>query len=179
MSQRHLAAAMSVTMALLAGCSSMSKSECERADWQRRGSEDGRAGYPSNYIAEHREACGKVGIQPDEARWRVGWSQGIVSYCTPDSAWNSGVNNRTYYGVCADLNEATFLRYHRAGQLVYRARQELNQTQTRMSKLEEDLKKATKDDDRRRLRDDLGRAERERNRLTALIVTLELAGPPR
>lgn len=177
--QRSLVVLISVAAALLAGCASMSKSECEHADWQRRGLEDGRAGYPASYLADHRDACGKAGIEPDAQRWRLGWSEGIKAYCTPNSAWNAGVNNRYYNGVCADLDEATFLRYHRAGQLVYRARQELNQTQSRMSKLEEDLKKATKDDDRKRLRDELGRVERERTRLMALLVTLELAGPPR
>jgi len=81
--------------------------------------------------------------------------------------------------VCADLDEATFLRYHRAGQLVYTARQDLTQNQNRLNKLGEDLKKASKEDDRKRLRDEMARVERERTRLMALIVTLELAGPPR
>jgi predicted nucleic acid-binding Zn-ribbon protein len=91
----------------------------------------------------------------------------------------AGVNNRHYAGVCAGLDEATFLRYHRAGQLVYQARQDLTQNQGRLNRLGEDLKKASTEDERKRLRDELARAERERTRLTALIVALELAGPPR
>ena len=169
----------SLAAAVLAGCASMSQGECERADWQRRGLEDGRGGYALSMLDEHRSACRKVGIEPDAQRWRLGWSEGIKAYCTPNSAWNAGVNNRFYLGVCADLDEATFLRYFRAGELVYRARQELNQNRGRISKLEDDLKKATKDEDRKRLRDELGRVERERTRLTTLLVTLELAGPPR
>ena len=163
----------------LAGCDSMSKSQCEQANWQSRGLEDGRAGRPASYISSHREACGKAGIEPDAPLWRAGWSKGIGSYCTPNSAWMAGVNNRHYSGVCADLDEATFLRYHRAGQLVYTARQDLTQNQNRLNKLGEDLKKASKEDDRKRLRDEMARVERERTRLMALIVTLELAGPPR
>jgi hypothetical protein len=165
--------------AWLTGCASMSKSECEQADWQRRGLEDGRAGQPASHIRNHREACGKAGIEPDEPRWRAGWSEGLRSYCTPHSAWNAGVNNRHYAGVCADLNEAVFLRYHRAGQLVYKARQDMTQTENRLNKLGEDLKKASKEDERKRLRDEMARVERERTRLMALVVTLELAGPPR
>lgn len=163
----------------LAGCDSMSKRECEQANWQGRGLEDGRAGRPASYISSHREACGKAGIEPDAALWRAGWSKGIVSYCTPNSAWMAGVNNQLYAGVCADLDEATFLRYHRAGQLVYKARQDLTQNQSRLNQLGNDLRKASREDDRKRLRDEMARMERERNRLTALLVTLELAGPPR
>jgi len=48
-----------------------------------------------------------------------------------------------------------------------------------LSKLEDDLKKATMEDDRKPLRDELARSERERTRLMALLVTLELAGPLR
>ncbi len=179
MLRRCLLPSLSLLGVFLTGCASMSQGECKHADWQRRGLEDGRAGFSASYIADHREACGKAGIEPDEQRWRLGWAEGIKSYCTPNSAWNAGVNNRYYLGSCAELDEATFLRYHRAGQLVYRARQELNQTKSRMSKLEDDLKKATKEDERKQLRDELGRAERERTRLMAMLVTLELAGPPR
>lgn len=163
----------------LAGCDSMSKSQCEQANWQSRGLEDGRAGRPASYIRSHREACGKAGIEPDARLWRAGWSRGIGAYCTPNSAWMAGVNNRYYAGVCADLDEATFLRYHRAGQLVYKARQDMTQNQNRLNQLDEDLKKASKEDNRKRLREEMARMERERTRLIALIVTLELAGPPR
>ena len=76
----------------LAGCDSMSKRECEQANWQSRGLEDGRAGRPASYISSHREACGKAGIEPDAPLWRAGWSKGIGSYCTPNSAWMTGVN---------------------------------------------------------------------------------------
>jgi hypothetical protein len=156
----------------------MSKSQCEQANWQSRGLEDGRAGQPASYIRSHREACGKAGIEPDEPRWRAGWSEGVRSYCTPNSAWVAGVNNRYYAGACTDLDEATFLRYHRAGQLVYKARQDMTQNQNRLNKLGEDLKKASKEDERKQLRDEMARVERERTRIMALIVTLELAGPP-
>lgn len=177
--RRVFVVAGALVAAALAGCDSMSKRECEQANWHGRGLEDGRAGRPANYISSHWEACGKAGIEPDARLWRAGWSKGIGAYCTPNSAWMAGVNNRHYAGVCADLDEATFLRYHRAGQLVYKARQDLTQNQNRLNQLGEDLKKASKEDDRKRLREEMARMERERTRLTALIVTLELAGPPR
>lgn len=171
--------ALALIVLMVAGCASMSKGECQSADWQSRGLSDGRAGASPGRIQAHREACAKAGITPDEARWRAGWAEGVKAYCTPNSAWNAGVNNATYYGACTDLDEATFLRYHRAGQLVYRAQQEINQNKSTTARLDDELKKATKEDDRKRLRDELQRADRERVRLLALLVTLELAGPPR
>lgn len=164
---------------LLAGCASMSEGECRRADWFERGLGDGRSGTLPSRVQSHREACAKAGVEPDEARWQAGWSEGVKSYCTPNSAWNQGLRNLPYQGACARLDEPTFLRYHRAGQMVHRARQELTQNGVAMARLEEELKKATKDEDRRRLREELQRAERERTRLTALLLTLELAGPPK
>lgn len=163
----------------LAGCASMSEQQCRQAQWQNVGLKDGREGATSSRLDAHREACAKVGVVPDAQVWQSGYEQGLQSYCSPNSAWYAGLANSTYYGVCAPYDEATFLRYHRAGRLVWQARQDLSRNRSQMTRLEEGLKKATKDDERRRLQDELGRAERERNRLTALLVTLELAGPPR
>jgi hypothetical protein len=176
---RRILYLMACCTVILTGCASMSEKECRQADWYARGLHDGREGSAPDQVRNHREACAKVGILPDEARWQSGWFEGVKSYCTPNAAWMAGVSNVTYAGACATLDEATFLRYHRAGRLVHQARLELNQNKAQIGRLEDELKKASKDDDRKRLRDDLQRAERERTRLTAMVLTLELAGPPR
>lgn len=177
--RRQMKLALPLIVAVVSGCASMSEQQCQTVDWASQGLADGRAGQPASRIQDHREACAKTGVAPDEARWRGGHSEGVRSYCTPNSGWTNGVNNYTYRGACAGLDEGTFLRYHRAGQLVYRARQDLSQAQSKASRLEDDLRRASKEEDRRRLRDELQRVDRERGRLTALVVTLEAAGPPR
>jgi len=177
---RSLVSGLAVAaLVFVSGCASMSKSECVSADWFQRGLADGQSGQSPAYLESHREACAEVNVRPDAARWQAGWQQGVVLYCTPNAAWSAGVSNQPYRGVCAGLDEGTFLRYHRAGQLVYRARYDLNQNQNLISKLEDQLRRSSRDDERRRLRDELHRAESERNRLTAHILVLELAGPPR
>lgn len=163
----------------LMGCASMSPRECQTADWYQRGLQDGLDGETSQRLGEHQEACSKAGVVPDGVRWQAGRQEGLKSYCTPNGAWVAGLANAGYRGVCADRDEPTFLRYHRAGTEVYRARQDLSQTRSRINQLEAELKKATKDEDRKRLRDDIGRAERERSRLTAVVLALELSGAPR
>jgi hypothetical protein len=170
---------LSVLLAIVSGCATMSASECVSADWYQRGVVDGQAGQAPDYVESHREACAEVNIRPDVARWQAGWQQGVVLYCTPNAAWAAGVSGQSYRGVCTGLDEGTFLRYHRAGRLVWRARQDLNQNRAQISRLEDQLRRATSDDERRRFRDELNRAENERNRLTAHILVLELAGPPR
>ena len=167
------------TAAALAGCATMSEQDCRQANWRNVGLADGRAGTSPGYIQSHAESCAKAGVQPNAAEWRLGYADGVRSYCTPNSAWTNGTANRSYQGACAGLDEGTFLRYHRAGMLVYQARQDLTRNRSNINRLEDELKKASKDEDRRRLRDEIDRAERERNRLTALMVTLELASPPR
>lgn len=89
------------------------------------------------------------------------------------------MDNRVYLGVCANQDEPTFLRYHRAGLAVWRARYELSQNRDLRVRLDGELKKASKDEDRKRIRDDISKAERDRDRLLVMLTVLELAGPPR
>lgn len=170
---------MAVALAVLGGCASIDTKDCKTTDWYNRGLAEGNWGAAPNQIDEHSQICSKVQITPDAARWRAGYAEGIKSYCTANSGWNRGASNETYRGACVGLDEPTFLRYHRAGQQLYRARQELNQVDARRKKLQADYNFTTKEDVRRRLGEDLQRADREYTRLMALVATYELAGPPR
>lgn len=162
---------------LVAGCASMSQDQCRHADWTERGQRDGREGYKLSRIDEHREACAKVGVSPDSARWQWGYSAGIREYCAPNSAWNAGLANRYYAGSCALHDEDGFLRYYRAGQALHRARQEFNRNQSDIERLEAELKKADKDEERKRLREHIGRLDRERQALRRQLEALELTKP--
>ena len=57
---------------LVSGCASMTQDQCRHADWAERGQRDGREGYSLSRIDEHREACAKVDVRPDTARWQLG-----------------------------------------------------------------------------------------------------------
>jgi hypothetical protein len=176
---RVLSIASLMALAALGGCASMSAKDCQKTDWNQRGLADGRWGASSSIIKEHAEACAKVKVAPDESAWRAGYAEGVKSYCNANSGWNRGTLNESYRGACVGLDESTFLRYHSAGQQLYKARQELIQANERRKKLESDYKFTSKDDVRRRLREDIQRADREHARLMALVAVYELAGPPR
>lgn len=172
-------AASLLALTLLGGCASIEEKDCHKTDWYQRGLAEGRWGASGSQIKAHAEVCGKVKVVPDEAAWRAGYAEGVKSYCTPNSGWNRGSANEPYQGACVGLEESTFLRYHSAGQLLYRARQELRQINEKRTKLEADYKFTTKEDVRRRLLEDIKRADKEHARLTAVVTAYELAGPPR
>lgn len=178
-SLRLASTASLMVIAFLSGCASMDAKDCQKTDWYQRGLAEGRWGASTSEIKQHAEVCAKVKVVPDEAAWRAGYAEGVKSYCTANSGWNRGAANEPYRGACVGLDESTFLRYHSSGQQLYRARQELRQVNEKRKKLEADYNFTTKEDVRRRLRDDMQRVEREQARLMALVAAYELAGPPR
>lgn len=175
-SARRLAAVLMATL-LVAGCESMSEDQCRRADWLQRGERDGQQGQPLDRIDAHREACAKAGVIPDAVRWEQGWRRGVVSYCTPRSAWHEGARNQSYQGACRELDEATFLRWHRLGTDVHKARSQRDAIQRDIDRAEAQLKKAEKEDERKQLRDRIRNLDQDKARVRRLIETLELGAP--
>ena len=159
------------------GCASMSEGECRSANWMERGLQDGREGYPRHHIQQHREACQKTGVVPQEPLWLAGWSRGVRDYCTLPNAWLHGGKDRTYMGACTGPDEPGFLRVFQAGKDLARTRRELQRNRSEIDKQEADLKKAEKDEDRKRIRDTLRNLDSERARLRRLIDIQEAAAP--
>lgn len=176
----HRLALLSASLLLLAlaGCETMSEDQCRRADWGERGRADGRNGEPEDHVEAHRRACAKANVQPDERRWRQGWAEGVRSYCVPQVGWQRGLDNRSYYGACRDFDEAQFMRWYRAGQDAWRTRSEREAKQREIDKLEDRLKKAQKDDERRTLREQIRQLDIEQARLRRLYDA-QLGGAPR
>lgn len=176
MSIRFTAAALFTTL-LLAGCASMSEDQCRRANWYEQGRSDGRDGQNDARIEAHREACAKAGVAPEVERWRAGWREGVRSYCTPQSAWDAGKHDRSYRGACRELDEPAFLRWYRAGKDVYKTRQQRDANRAEIDKLEAQLKKTDKEDERKALRDKLRNLDEEQGRLRRLLENLESGAP--
>lgn len=176
--RRRIAVLSLVLCSLLAGCETMSEDQCRRADWLDRGRRDGADGEPMSILDSHRKACAKAGVVPDDARWHTGWREGLGRYCTPRSGWERGLSDRTYHGVCAGMGEDEFLRWHRAGREVYKLRQQRDHNTREIAKLEEQLKKAAKDDERKALRDRIRHLDQDQQRLRRTIDTLTSVAPP-
>lgn len=106
----------SLVLTLLAGCASMSKTECRNADWQLIGYEDGAAGRPASRIGDRRKACADHDIVPDFQAYKAGHAEGVREYCTASRGFEFGRRGGKYYGICPDDLEGEFLDGYTIGQ---------------------------------------------------------------
>ena len=163
---------------VLAGCGTIPEQECPKVDWYELGLKDGRAGYPPERIAEHRDACKGAQVEPDELRYLQGRRAGIGDYCQPQNAFRDGLAGNEYRGVC----DAAFARNHAAALRVATLRRAIERNRGDVSWRESEIRSDKTSDSRRQqlrndvrdldyqrnaLRDDLVRAERDLDRLMA------------
>ncbi len=163
---------------LAAGCGTIPAEECGKVDWYALGVKDGRAGYTAERVAQHREACAGVKVEPDELAYLQGRKAGLAEYCQPDNAFRDGLAGNEYRGVC----DAAYARNHAAAYRVATLRRSLERNRGDVSWREAEirsdktsdtrraqLRSEVRDLDRRRdaLRDDLTAAERELDRRRA------------
>lgn len=93
-----------VLLALVAGCATLDKEQCLRADWYAIGLEDGARGQPLERSGDHRRACAEHGVTPKIEPYLAGRNEGLKSYCTYEKGLSVGRAGQTYSGVCpADL----------------------------------------------------------------------------
>lgn len=129
-------------LAALAGCASLSESECRQGAWRDIGLADGARGKQSSYIMEHFKACGEFGITPDAREWHRGREAGLEQYCTAANAYYVGSTGTRLSPVCRgkDLNalQAANLRglhWHEIGREIDQARQEIRDINARLAEL--------------------------------------------
>jgi len=119
--------------ALLGGCATgLDKNQCQTADWNTIGYEDGLHGLPAERIGVHRVACAKHQVAPNLAAYTAGRERGIQAYCQPRNGFRVGLNGRSYANVCPEASEPPFVDAYRMGRQIYGARAELRNTQSRL-----------------------------------------------
>lgn len=164
---------------LLAGCASMSESECRVADWGRVGYNDGVRGESESRVAAYTEDCGKIGITPDARAYRKGWDTGIVQFCTPGNGWLEGQQGHSSkLAACqAQAGYPMFARYFEAGMQVYRTREEMERNDREVRRLQKRLEESTKDDEKRHLRDELRDLDHQQFHLRNRLAQQQTLGP--
>lgn len=121
---------------LITGCATMSKDECQMADWQSVGYEDGAAGKDLSYMGRRREACAKYGVQLNSNIYRRGRDEGLELFCTELRGFAEGRAGENYNGVCpADL-EGLFLRGYDAGRNIFVAQSAVAELEVAIHDLE-------------------------------------------
>lgn len=129
-------------LALLAGCASLSESDCRSGNWGDLGYRDGAAGFQRAIIDAHDKACAKHGIKPDANAWYAGYERGNLAYCTPQRALEEGINGANYRGVCPSQLEPAFLARYNLGRQVFQARQSLAGIDTEIMNIDRELTRA-------------------------------------
>jgi hypothetical protein len=80
----------------------MNKSECQQADWQVIGLEDGARGRAVSYIGTRRQACAEYGVKPDLERYNIGREAGLRQYCTYGNGFTRGRSGHSFNNVCQE-----------------------------------------------------------------------------
>jgi hypothetical protein len=130
---------LTIIVAGLSGCATMSGDECMTSDWSAIGYEDGARGYTTDRLANRRKACAKHGVTPDFAAYQSGRDQGLVEYCQPSRGFNVGSNGGRYNGVCSVNLEADFLDAYNAGHHLYSIRSRVNRANSSIKSKEHEL----------------------------------------
>jgi hypothetical protein len=163
----------------LAGCETMTVSECQVADWQRVGFDDGARGEHHSRLAAHSESCAKAGIRPQPQAYRQGWDNGIARFCTASNGWREGLQgNTSKAGVCnGQWGDESFRRYLEAGLQVRRTQGELQRNDWQLRSLQKQLEEAINDDRKRRLREDMRALDRDQSHLRNQLRRQQMLAP--
>ena len=136
-----------VAVIFICACASLSEEECLNADWYIIGLEDGSKGYALDKIGEHGQACAKVNVKPNFARYEQGHLKGLERFCTVENGFRVGANGASYHGICPEKTKSSFLSGYNEGKARYAARQAvkkaantLEKQQAALHAVNEDLK---------------------------------------
>lgn len=147
----------------LAGCATLTPEQCRTVNWYDLGQSDGASGYELGRLAEHRDACAKVGIPPDEAAYLDGRNAGLTRYCVANNAVTEGLAGRSYRDVCPPSSGAIFLRNYNAAYAVYEARQKIEAISQQLAQREtESRDEKTPEEKRQQLHGEMRQLDRER-----------------
>jgi hypothetical protein len=164
---------------LLAGCATLSESQCRSQDWLGVGEKDGLAGRGPERIEAHAEACARYSVLPDPVAYERGREAGLRRFCTPTGGYRHGEAGRTYEGVCPPEAEGGFLRAYSDGLLVHAAEQAADRAASAASSARADANRAERQiaeaerraadeklsaDERQAARDSIAGLRRERSR---------------
>lgn len=88
---------MVLALSLMNGCSTMTKESCQEQDWQLYASQkfsNSPSSFNSINAAAH-DACKEHQITPDLEQLKLGYMQGVRSYCTKRNIWEQTLKGET------------------------------------------------------------------------------------
>lgn len=128
----------------LGGCETLSRSECQTADWYSIGVRDGGNGYTEDRYLQNAKACAKRGLPSDRERWMEGREHGLERYCTARNAFEVGSQSASYQGVCRDRSEGEFMHGYELGRALADARSRRSHWDSEMHRIRHRLEEDDK-----------------------------------
>lgn len=135
-----------LSFALLAGCSTISKSECLAVDWQKIGLEDATNGIGSPSESNRLTGCSDYNVDVDMAAYNEGQAKGVPIFCQADTAFELGKTGKEYTVVCpTEFNNEYKIgyQYYMAYNNISLIEQALTTNANNISKLESRISRAT------------------------------------
>ncbi len=152
-SLRHSATLTLTACALLtlAGCQTMSPTECKIANWQQMGQQDGSAGR-SEQIAQRVDSCSEQNVAVATnavSQYRQGYQQGLKYYCTPAQVLDAALTGSSNISICPLATQAALKPAARLGSRVHETREAVERLDHEQQKIERELAQKDTSDARR------------------------------
>ena len=112
---KHLLLLVS-SISLIASCTTMSRRECETADWNKVGYRDALAGRSAtDAFKKRKNDCSEHSAQANKDEYAIGYAASLKTFCTYESGIEFGHSGASYRDQCPKQLETEFLKGYRLG----------------------------------------------------------------
>lgn len=122
---------------ITASCSTMSKKECQNADWWELGFSDlSQHGRANSYYNTREKACTKHKVASSKDAYMKGWNEAVPTYCTNETIYNIGVKGVGFLDICPQDKYQDLLSYYTKGRKVYEINLQIKQINYEITNIE-------------------------------------------
>jgi hypothetical protein len=156
-------------------CASMSKEECQMGNWYDYGHRDSAKGQTSDTFMKHSEACMKHGVTGNKEQYMAGFKEGLKEFCTPENAYQFGVNGGQYKNTCPPETHSKFNMSYKKGKEIYDINAQINSLQGDIDRLSNDMVDyKLSSGQRTKAAFDLREKERRKSELEKRLLVIEM-----
>lgn len=85
---------------IITGCSSISKEDCQKANWLEKGKSDALRGFSEPRHERYRKDCSEHGLGVDSKKYISGYNTGLKLYCTYRNGYKLGKKGYGSHPYC-------------------------------------------------------------------------------
>lgn len=137
----------------LGGCQMMNVTECEIANWEALGQQDGLKGYAS-MLESRVKSCEKNHITVslfDKQRYQDAYQKSILNYCTPENIYQLSILGQARINACPEPNYSQIKKIHDVASNFYKNEQELKDLSKKVEEIDDEIDQTTDKDKRYQL----------------------------